>query len=135
VLAQRISHLSLAGTMTEDAFGPASMDVRYCGARALSSMYIWHSFSGQGSLLDMVAVGFNFGGYVFTPTQPDVDVDGDGLERVMDTDGDGQVDLCIDGDGAQITGLDCPRDPRMADAYSEALHVVAVGARLAGTAP
>jgi cysteine-rich repeat protein len=135
VLPQRISHVTLTGTLTGDATALATLDGQYCGARALSSMRIWHSFSGDGSFLDMVAIGFNFGGYVFTPTQPDVDVDGDGLERLIDTDGDTRIDLCLDGDGAQITGLDCPSDPRMADAYSEAMGVHAVGAQLAGTAP
>lgn len=47
--------------------------------------------------------------------QPDVDVDGDGLERVMS---DGvEILACRDGDGTVIEGPRCYRDPRIADGY------------------
>ncbi|MCA9610467.1 MAG: hypothetical protein KC619_32950 [Myxococcales bacterium] len=49
--------------------------------------------------------------------QPDVDEDGDGRERFEDTDGDGFVDRCVDGDGTTSTGIGCADDPRFADGY------------------
>jgi hypothetical protein len=58
--------------------------------------------------------------------QPDVDTDGDGLEKLEDTNGDAIVDRCIDGDGTVITGEGCVHDPRIADGFSAALGVGAV---------
>src|SRR5262249_47485202 len=52
--------------------------------------------------------------------QPDIDLAGDGLEKLYDLDHDGVVDECIDGDGTVITGVDCVHDPRIADAFSSA---------------
>lgn len=55
--------------------------------------------------------------------QPQVDVDGDTLEELEDTDGDGRVDLCRDRSrpagqgGPDIVGEDCMLDPDIADAY------------------
>lgn len=49
--------------------------------------------------------------------QPDVDADGDGFERFEDTDGDGFVDRCLDGNGEALTGVGCASDPRFADGY------------------
>lgn len=49
--------------------------------------------------------------------QPDTDGDGDGLERFEDTDGDGFIDRCTDGDGTPTSGVGCADDPRFADGY------------------
>ncbi|MCB9597564.1 MAG: hypothetical protein H6719_32900 [Sandaracinaceae bacterium] len=49
--------------------------------------------------------------------QPDVDSDGDGRERFLDTDGDGLVDRCVDGDRTAMDGRACTADPRFADGY------------------
>lgn len=49
--------------------------------------------------------------------QPDLDVDRDGLETILDEDDDGHVDRCIDGDGAIIDGAGCVDDGRMVDAF------------------
>ena len=67
--------------------------------------------SAEGSILDVL---------VNEPTTsaiiPDIDVDGDGLERVM---GDGVGVLgCTDADGTSIPGPTCPCDPRIVDGYS-----------------
>jgi hypothetical protein len=50
--------------------------------------------------------------------QPDVDVDQDGFERFLDTDGDLVTDVCIDGDGERVEGEDCAEGLRFADGYN-----------------
>lgn len=52
-------------------------------------------------------------------TQPDVDMDGDGLERLMAV--GGEIVACVDGDGTVIEGATCHRDPRIADGYDTRL--------------
>ena len=134
-------NVQMSGPLTSDASGPTDFQGKFCGARTAST---WHRFPNKvipvpnltgETLLDVLVVGLNFGGYRVTPTQPDVDVDGDGLEHFADTDGDLNVDLCIDGNGTQISGIDCPLDPRIADAYTEAFLFESVGAQLAGKSP
>jgi hypothetical protein len=49
--------------------------------------------------------------------QPDIDIDGDGLETYS-VDLEGYVDLCVDGDGTEIPGQGCLSDIRMADGFS-----------------
>ncbi len=84
---------------------------------------------------------------------PDVDLDGDGLECIIDRDGDGKVDLCCDGvvgqscttgttscAGVEVPSIDsspgaewkCALTPEMADGYSIALEFSAVPATLYG---
>ncbi len=78
--------------------------------------------------------------------QADIDLDGDGLECVLDGDGDGRADLCCDGvdeasacgalacRGATVAPLDaedpssCLQDPRMADGFSMTFGFSAVAA-------
>ena len=127
----------LSGTFTPGADGPARFDGRFCAALAAPSLARIPNGLGVGgvALLDIFVTGINYLGYRVMPTQPDYDVDGDGLETFQDTDGDGNVDLCIDGNGTQIAGVACPMDPRIVDAYSQSFDVVAIGAKLAGRAP
>lgn len=71
------------------------------------------------------------------PAQPDVDLDGDGLEfYVVDDTGPARcqavVTACIDGDGTMIAGHDCTSDPAMADGWSAGLPFTAVGANIVG---
>ncbi len=80
---------------------------------------------GGANMLDVLATGCGF-----LPLQPDADIDGDGLERYRDTDGDGTIDLCIDGDGTEIVGTDCSVNPGMADGYSFAWVVHGVRAHV-----
>ena len=48
---------------------------------------------------------------------PDIDLDGDGLERYV-LDAEAQVTTCFDADDTEIPGTDCLEDPRMADGFS-----------------
>jgi hypothetical protein len=82
------------------------------------------------TLLDVLATGCGLFGL-----QPDADVDGDGLERLYDDDGDGAIDRCVDGDGTEILGVDCPQDPAMADGYTLILVVHGVRAELVVAPP
>src|SRR5262249_11023769 len=109
--------VTLTGTLTSDATRVMNLSARLCGAVAAGSLHRFPNYTGVGgtNVLDNIVVGINALGLHVTPTQPDVDVDGDGLETFADTDGDNEIDLCTDGNGTQITGRDCPSDPRIAD--------------------
>lgn len=66
-------------------------------------------------------------------TQPDIDVDGDGLDRIT---GDGtNVVGCTTGGGVAIPGADCACDPRIKDGFSGAFDFSAVPAMIIGVAP
>jgi hypothetical protein len=78
------------------------------------------------SVLDLLVGGFSL--------QPDIDLDGDGLETFVASPSAG-VYACIDGNGTRIDGKTCACDPRMADGFSLALQVTAVKATLLGPAP
>ena len=130
-----VSTPRLSGTLTLGLDGPSALTFRICGGWTARSLLNLPNQSGLGTsstLLDVLVVGLDAFGYHVTPTQPDLDVDGDGLERLLDTDGDSNIDLCIDGSGTQILGHDCARDPRIADAYSQAIDCDAVRGVLAG---
>lgn len=89
------------------------------------------------SLLDVLATGCGF-----VQLQPEVDLDGDGLEKFFDDAGgdpdsgslkDGVIDRCVDGDGTEILGTDCVNDARIKDGYR--LIFVIHGARAIILAP
>jgi hypothetical protein len=80
-----------------------------------------------GSMLDVLV-----NNEAQTGVKPDMDADGDGLERMI---GDGAtVTECIDGDGVtRIVGRTCACDPRIQDGYSLAVVGDGAFARIIGT--
>lgn len=83
---------------------------------------------------------------LITPN-PDIDLDGDGLEQVSDQDGDGRIDRCLDGCiGASCTPAvvppvvagqpwTCALAPEMADGFSLTISFTAVAASVTGISP
>lgn len=88
--------------------------------------------TNQVRLSDLLVGGaFAAGGFVtlVAGVDPDVDLDGDGLEHYVVV-GDGVncqrvVVSCVDGDGTMIGGHACVTDPRMADGWSAAFRFTA----------
>lgn len=80
--------------------------------------------AGAGSLLGFL-INAN-------KTQPDIDVDGNGLDQIM---GDGQdIASCTTAGGVVIPGADCACDPRIKDGFSGAFDLSAVPALIIGIA-
>jgi cysteine-rich repeat protein len=136
---QEFAIATMTGTLTTDTTGPTQLAARLCGVQTAASFARVPDATGAqppgATILDDLVLGEAFVGARITATQPDWDVDRDGLEIFRDTDGDHLIDLCIDGDGTQIIGRDCTQDPRIADGYSAAWDLTFVRAQLAGRAP
>ncbi len=70
---------------------------------------------------------------------PDLDLDGDGLERFEIDRGDGRcvpvVTACVDGDGTRIPGRRCLEDPRIADGFSVELGFRGTRTHVTGARP
>lgn len=140
---------------TVDASGGRATGVReamMCGALSLASLATMEVnplslVPGAGELrgcdddeqptrfIDSVVGGTLVVGMRAPGAQPDVDIDGDGLELyVVDREGrDGcspAIVACVDGDGTMIAGRDCVTDPRMGDGLSSAVRLEAVSARV-----
>lgn len=118
-----ISNLVIDGRLEQSDGKILTMsDGRLRGAIGVSLLSLTPNITGDmcggETLLDVLATGCGL-----FPLQPDMDVDEDGLETLFDTDNDGAVDRCVDGDGTEILGTDCPRDPAIADGY-ELIFVV-----------
>ena len=74
------------------------------------------------SLLDVIVGNFAL--------QPDIDLDGGGLETfTVDANG---INSCTTGDGVTIMGHDCPCDPRIHDGYSAAMDFTGAPATIVG---
>jgi len=87
------------------------------------------------TLLEMaLSGGAAFGFPAVSGIEPDVDLDGDGLERIT-LDEQSHVAACIDGDSTEIVGPDCWQDDRIADAFSFNARLAGVAARFAGLVP
>jgi len=108
------------GYVTVDAFGAASYPVPGIGEMTMLEVLLYG--------------GAAFGVDAIPGIQPDVDFDGDGLER-LELDADGRLFRCIDGDHTIIEGRDCWRDPRIADAYAMTFELSGVSARFGGRDP
>jgi cysteine-rich repeat protein len=136
---EEFAHATLTGNLMANPLGPTAASFRLCGAQTATSFHRIPDQTGgansNATILDDLALGYTLGGFRITPTQPDFDVDRDGLETFRDTDGDQLIDLCIDGNGTQIQGRDCAFDPRIADGYTIAWDLTAVRAFLAGPKP
>jgi hypothetical protein len=76
------------------------------------------------TMLDVLANGCGL-----LALQPDVDLDGDGLERFYHT--GGVIDRCVDGDGTEYLGTDCWMRSEFADGYLLVLSVHATRVLLA----
>jgi len=92
--------------------------------------------SRQSTLADLMVGGTPSGFLIrLRGAQPDVDVDGDGLER-FETVRTGPrgcqpvITACIDGDGTRVEGRDCIADIRFEDGWSAGLNYEAVRANL-----
>ncbi len=119
-----------------------------CGAiaaRSLADVPNFFSFMGGGAgrstMLEALVGGYRimiplFGSLNIGPVQPDIDLDGDGLERLEATAGDARtppaITACIDGNGVRIPGRDCVRDPRIADGFTASFSLNGVWVRIVG---
>ncbi len=83
--------------------------------------------ANNSTFLELLVGGQNLLIFQIGPQQPDIDIDGDGLERYEARRGGGglppRIEACIDGDGTRIEGRECAMDPRMADGFSAAFQV------------
>jgi len=96
---------TLPGLIIDDARARSTWRLRQLGAWPVAEIPGADPMA-EGTLLDVLAVA---------DVQPDVDVDGDGLEQVVAS--GSHVVACRDGDGTMIAEADCHLDPRIADGY------------------
>ena len=82
----------------------------------------------------LAAGGAAYGVPLIPGISPDIDLDGDGLERLV-VDGDGRLETCVAGDLTAIHGRGCWSDPRMADGFSLVVVMRFVGAAHEGIVP
>lgn len=120
-----VSHPTITGPVTEEggvitSFGPGTLSGAVTASTLTGTPNLLEAFDCPGdTMLDVMALGC--AGSV-DASQPDVDVDGDGLEQFFDSCDpavapDGIVECCVDGDGAVIEGVGCTDDPRFADGF------------------
>ena len=124
---------TLVDTHLEATFAPdlTGFDALLGGGVTFCALSVVPFPGGQfpGSVLDVLVND----PAIQTAVVPDLDLDGDGFERVV---GDGvSVVRCVDGDGTSIPGRECPCHPAIADAFSVGLSWRGVGARIVGVQP
>jgi len=122
------------GGMTGSLDARGAMETFVCGyapIRTLGSMGAWQDVGGEDiTMLEMYLGGLAAIGIDGPGLSPDVDVDGDGLERIA-LDEQLHVELCIDGDGSTTEGRSCWQAPGMNDGFSLNLRLGGTPARLA----
>jgi len=117
----------------------ASFDVQLCGVLPIPDIRDVIVPIGESDVeLTLLEVLLNGGATFGTDTVPgllpNIDRDGDGLERFNRT-SEGFIASCVDGDRTLIEGRGCWADPRMADAFSLTVRMVGVSARYGGRDP
>jgi cysteine-rich repeat protein len=143
-----LAHSTLHGTVSNDGmriarFGSlpdGTNDGTHCGAVVARDLAMVPNFFGmiagggggdRGTFLEALVGGYSvmipiIGSFAVGPQQPDVDLDGDGLEFYVATPGSGRtaprITACIDGNGMRIDGEMCQFDPRMADGFTGAFQ-------------
>lgn len=146
----------IEGTMASSSGNLSISGARVCGAISVRMLETTPNFfatlgvgigenppcvgEADATLADVIIGGTGGSGLLSIPaTAPDVDVDGDGLERFETTttwSGTGAcqpvVTACIDGDGTRIEGRGCALDARFADGISIGLSASAVSAQIVG---
>jgi hypothetical protein len=149
-LAFRVTRGRLSGTVSADMTRIDGVRAGVlCGAiptQDLARLPNYFAFIGggmgdRGSFLEALVAGYTiqnplFGSSAVGPQQPDIDLDGDGLERFEATAGTRttppQITACIDGNGTRVAGRSCPMDPRFADGFTTAFQYNGVWVRLVG---
>lgn len=131
-------------------------DATLCGAVPLSTFALLPNlleFLGMGmaaetcdgevspsTMADLLVAGAPQGGLIpLRGQQPDVDLDGDGLEsfEVVNSGSRGcqpVIVACIDGDGTRVEGRGCAGDPRFEDGFSAGFSMSAVRGEITGVA-
>lgn len=157
ILPVELRQAYLSGQTTSDAMGISGMtDGLLCGAVPVSTMAILPNLlemlpigmqppACEGidtNLVDVLIGGSPPGGFISLPgVDPDVDLDGDGLERFeINRGAPGEncqpvVTACVDGDGTRVEGHNCTLDPRFEDGFSAGFLAAAVRANIVGTVP
>jgi len=123
-----LERAAIEAEVTTDVQGARTPDgspARFGGAITMCSLARGNGLIGVSALHDVTH---------YFSLQPDIDLDGDGLETVQaDTAG---VISCTDGDGETVAwGDDCACDERMADGFSILFLLDIRGAVLLGPAP
>jgi hypothetical protein len=127
-------HARLEGSVTPDR---AELSLRACAVALIGELGGREGPDTTGGLtmLELFLVGGGALGFPDVPgIAPDVDLDGDGLERLI-LDERGRLESCVDGDSSPIAGSDCYRDLRMADGFGLVAEFTALPAVFAGREP
>lgn len=91
----------------------------------------------RGTFLELMVGGQRIVLFQIGPQQPDIDLDGDGLERIETMPGPfgapPRIVACYDGDGTRIPGRECARDRRIADGFTAAFQLQGTYVTLRGS--